>query len=71
MDSEQNTKLTVSKDLKAKLDSLRHTGQSYGGFIDELIEDSTKSATIIELLKTENTTLKNEITKYKEANQHG
>jgi hypothetical protein len=37
MDSPNNTKITVSRILKAHLDTLKHPGQSYAGYIEELI----------------------------------
>lgn len=41
-DSKNNKHIAIPKDLKEELDKKKHTGQSYAGFIWELLRMSEK-----------------------------
>ena len=57
MDSSKNTKITILKSLKTLLEQSKHPGQTYGGYIMELIEKNA-------ILDNRITTLQAEIDKY-------
>jgi hypothetical protein len=50
-DSKKRATLNISKDAKDKMDELKHTGQSYDGFIQELLIYWEKQQKIKESLK--------------------